>query len=98
MQPAKDVVGMGKVHAHVIKLGNRQVISLPPRASAIVGIPNPAIIPRNQPIGMLGINPDIVKISVRAVGDDAETLAAVIAPDQCAVGFVEFVPVFGIDD
>ena len=49
-------------------------------------------------IGVIRIDPDVVKIAVRAARDVAEALTAVVAGDQRTVGFVDFVFVFRIDN
>ena len=98
LQPAKNVIGVGVVHAHVIELRNRQIIALPPGIAAIVGIPNAAVITDDEVIGIVGIHPNIVEIPVRSVSDSAETSAAVLAHDQGKVRLVNFVLVFRIYD
>src|SRR3984893_6434991 len=92
------MVGISLVHADVIKLGNRQVVALPPGISAIVGIPDTSIVAGDQMIGVIGIDPHIVEVAVGTPGNGAETFAAIFAHDQYKVGFVNFIFVFGIDN
>src|SRR5206468_6378164 len=87
LQPAKDVVRLGAVDTHVIELRDRKVIALPPGIAAIVGIPNAPVITGDEVIGIVGIRPYVVKISVRAVPNSAEASAAVLAHDQGKVRF-----------
>src|ERR1700738_194844 len=81
LQPPVNMVGIRLVHAYVIKLGNWQVVALPPGVPAIVGIPDPAIGAGDQMIGVIGIDPDIVEVAVGTLGNGAETFAAIFTHD-----------------
>src|SRR5207245_1420715 len=75
-----------------------EVIAFPPAIAAVKGIPNAAVVAGDYIVGVVRIDPDIVKVSVRAAGDVAEALAAVVARNQRSVRLVDFVFVFGIDN
>src|ERR1700686_1868600 len=66
LQAAVHMVGILHVHAHVIKLRDRKVVALPPGVSAVVGIPNTAIVAGDQMIRVLRVDLDVVKITVGA--------------------------------
>src|SRR4029077_18424581 len=74
LQSSKNVIRIRLIHADVIKLRNRQVVALPPRISAVVGIPDSTVITCNQMIGIFRIHPYIVKVPMGRATDDAETL------------------------
>src|SRR5580765_311151 len=82
LQTAENVIRICVVGADVVELRNRQIGALPPTAAAVIGIPDTTVIPSDQVIGVFGIDPDVVKITVRAAADGAETFAAVFAHDQ----------------
>src|ERR1700675_301701 len=92
------MVRISLIHADVIKLGNREVVALPPGISAVVGIPDAAIVAGDQMIGVIGIDPNIVEVAVSTLRDGAETLAAIFTHDQHKIGLINFIFVFGIDD
>src|SRR5882672_1605173 len=97
LKPAKHMVRVLPIDAHVIELRDREIVAFPPSVAAVVGIPNATIVSGDQMIGVLRVDPDVVKITVRASDDTAETLAAIFAHDEYEVGFVQFVFVFRID-
>src|ERR1051325_6517861 len=49
-------------------------------------------------VGVLGIDPDVVKVPVRPAGDIAEALSPVSADDQRAVRFEYLILIFRVDD
>src|SRR6266436_5610402 len=97
LQAAEHVVGILHVHAHVIKLRDRQVVGLPPGVPAVVRIPNTAVVPGDQMIRVLRIDPHVMEIAVCAPDNAAETLAAILAHDEHEIRLVQFVFVLWID-
>src|SRR5262245_59305099 len=82
----------------MVELRDRQVFSLPPFVAAVVGVPDAAVVARNQLIGVVRIDPEVVVIAVRPASNVAEALAAVVAGDQWAVGLVKLVLVLRVHD
>ena len=98
LQPAENVIWIGCVNAHVIELRNRQVVSFPPGISAVVGVPNSAVISCDHMLRIVRINPNVVEIPVSAARNIAEAFSAVAAHDQAEVRLINFVFVLGVDD
>ena len=65
----------------MIELRNRKVLGLPPAITAIVRIPQTAVVAGDQMIGIVRIDPDVVKVTMRAARNITEALAAVITGD-----------------
>ena len=65
LQTAIDAVGIVIVHADVIKLRHRQVISFPPFAAAVVGVPHSAVVAHEYHLRVGRIDPDIMHVAVR---------------------------------
>src|SRR5262245_42115595 len=86
------------IDAHVIKLRDRKIVSLPPMIRTVIRIPHTSIIAGDNVVGVFGIDPRIMKIAVRTAGDAAETLTAIGAHDKRPVRFVYFVFILGIDN
>src|ERR1700687_1886005 len=97
LQATEYVVGVLHVHADVIKLRDGKIVGLPPGVSAVVRIPNAAIVPGDQVIRVLRIDPYIMEITVRAADNAAETLAAILAHDEYQIRLVQFDFVLRID-
>ena len=98
LQSSKNVIRIGIVDAHVIKLRNRQIVAFPPGVAAVVGVPDAAIVAGDEMIGIVGIYPNRMKIPMRSVANTAKALAAILAHNQGEVGLVNLVFVFRIDD
>ena len=100
LQTAINPIRISVVNAHVVKLGNWQVIALPPFGTAIVGIPNAAIIPGDDSLRIGRINPHIVHVAVCAseAADHRKALAAVFAENQRAIGLEHAIGIFRVDD
>src|SRR5579863_277837 len=96
LHPAIHVVWIRIVHAHVIELGNRQIVALPPIVAPVVGIPNSAVISRDQMIGVVGVHPNIVHVTMHPVRYPAETFSTVLTHDHAQVRLVNLVLVLGI--
>ena len=60
------MIRISVIDTHVIELPDRQIIAFPPTVAAILGIPDAAIVARDDIVGIRGIDPNIV---------DAETAA-----------------------
>src|SRR5688500_6269991 len=78
LQATVNVIGHVHVHADMIKLRDGQVLGLPPSVASIIRIPKATIITSNHMIGVIGINPHVVEVSMCAPGDVAKTLATIV--------------------
>src|SRR4030095_6004291 len=81
LKAAVNVIGPVVVEAHVIELRDRQVVAFPPSIGAVIRVPESAIVAGHYVVGVVWINPDVVKVTMRATGDVAEALAAVATGD-----------------
>src|SRR5580658_2953642 len=79
LQTAIDVIRLGIVYADVIELRNGQIHRVRPACAAVLTAPEAAIVAGEDGIGIAGVDPDIVKIAVRAARNRTEALAAVHA-------------------
>src|ERR1043165_495336 len=86
------------VNADVIELRHRKILSFPPPVTAVIRVPEATIIACDQMIGIVRIDPNIVKVSVRSTGYIAKAAAAVAAGYQRPVRLVNLVFIFRIDD
>src|SRR2546423_2609697 len=91
LQPTVNVVRTIVVDTHMVELRDRQVVRLPPFVAAVEGIPDAAIVAGDDAIGGVRIDPEIVEVPVRSIGDSAEALAAVITYDEWTVGLEQAV-------
>ena len=66
----------------MIELRDGKVVRFPPAIAAVERIPEPAVVARDHVVGIVWIDPDVVKIAVRAARDIAEALSAVVARNQ----------------
>jgi len=89
LQPAVHVVRSVHVHAHVVELRDREVVGLPPLVGRVVGIPQAAVVARDQVIGVARIDPHVVEVTVRAARDVAVSSVRVRADDQRPVRLVD---------
>ena len=99
LQSAVNPIRIGVVHAHMIELRDRKIVRFPPSVAAIVGVPNAAVVARNDRLRIARIDPDRVHIAVRAVeaADRGETFAAVFTQNERAVRFENAIRIFWID-
>ena len=65
LQAAIHAIGIVIVEADMIELGHRQVTPFPPFASAIIGIPHPAVVADKHNLRVGGIDPHIMRVPVR---------------------------------
>ena len=86
------------IYADVIELRYGEVVPFPPLVAPVIRIPHSAVIPGQHVICVFRIDPHIVEVTVCASRDIAETLAPVRTHDEWAVGFVDLILVFRIDD
>src|SRR6267154_338321 len=98
LQTAIDVIWTVVVEAHVIELRDRKILALPPLVAAVVRIPDATIVSGNHTVGAGRIDPDVVKVPVRAVADAAEALTAVRADDERTIGLEDAVFILWIHD
>src|SRR2546423_15126806 len=98
LEAAVDVIGPVHVDTDVIELRDGQVVALPPLIAGVVRIPQTAVVPRDQVIGVVRIHPYVVEIAVRSARDVAEALPTVRADDETAVWFVDAIRFTRIDD
>src|ERR1019366_8960218 len=70
-----------------------------PAMAAIVTAPQPAIVAGEDGVGVFGVDPNVVEIAVRGVGDRAEAAPSVgVGEEEGAAGLEDFVFVLGIDN
>ena len=65
-----------------------------------VGIPDAAVVARDNGLGICRVDPNHVHVAMRTVeaADRSEALAAVLAQDECAVSLEDAVGIFRVDD
>src|SRR5256885_5465137 len=80
----------------MVKLRNREFFGFPPFTTAIVRVPHPAVVADENHLCVCGIDPHIVRIAVRSLEPayGRETLAAVLADNECPIGLEQAVGVF----
>ena len=74
LQAAIDVIRIGVVHADVIELRDRQIHLVLPARAAVLAAPQAAVVAGKHDVGIRRIDPDLVKIAVRCVGDRLKLL------------------------
>ena len=84
----------------MVKLRYRQVFGLPPFAAPVVRVPHPAIVSGEYNLWVRRVDPNIVRVAVRALktAHDRKALAGVLAHNQRAVGLEQAVRIIGIND
>src|ERR1044072_4682642 len=92
------MVGNVNLDADVIELRDWKILSFPPPVTAVIRVPETAIIARDHMVRVVRIDPNIVKVSMRSTGYVTEAAPAVTACYQRPVRFVYLVFVFRIDD
>jgi hypothetical protein len=98
LQPAVDAEGSLHVHAHVVELRDGQVLRFPPAVAAVVGVPESAVVADDEVVCVVGVDPEVVEVAVRAARDVREALAAIVAHDEREVRLVNLVLVLRVDD
>src|SRR5262249_47324770 len=86
------------VNADVIELRNRKIYLVLPARAAVFAAPESAIVACINDVAIVGVDPNVMKVAMRAAGDGAETLPAIHAQKKRRVGLEDFVFVLGIDD
>src|SRR5262249_9623315 len=86
------------VNADVIELRNRKIYLVLPARAAVFAAPEAAIVACINDVAIVGVDPNVMKVAMRAAGDGAETLPAIHAQKKRRVGLEDFVFVLGIDD
>src|SRR5438132_4662334 len=79
---AVDAIRRLRVGDHVIELGRRLVVDGGPAFAAIEGDDRAAIVPVDDPFGVLGIDPEVVVIAVRDRELEEGLAAVVTAPGR----------------
>src|SRR4029077_8893427 len=84
LQTAVNAVRVVFVDADVIKLRHRQVFAFPPFAPAVVGVPHSAVVSDEYDLGVGGIDPHVVRVSVSSLKTAyyRKTFSAVLADNQ----------------
>src|SRR5437773_959419 len=84
LQTAVNAVRIVIVHAYVIKLRHWQVISFPPFAAAVVGVPHSAVVAHEYGLRVGWIDPHIMRITVRALktAHHRKALPSILADNQ----------------
>src|SRR5207248_45588 len=97
LQAAVDVVGLAHVHADRVELGDGQAAAdrLPVLALG-PGDEQAAVVPQQQVLGVLGVDPQGVVVGVPGAGA-GEGLAAVVGGPHLDVEHVDALVAVGID-
>ena len=84
LQTAVNAVGIVIVHADVIKLRHRQIISFPPFAAAVVGVPHSAVVAHEYHLRVGRIDPHVMRIAVRPLktAHHREAFSSILADNQ----------------
>ena len=84
----------------MIELRDRKVVAFPPFASAVVGIPHPAVVPGKDSLRIGWIDPDAMHVSMHAPEptDRGEAFPGVLTYDHRPVGLKKTVGVLRIND
>ena len=100
LKAAVDPIRIFVVNAHVIKLRHGKIFPFPPFASAVVGIPHPAVISGEHGLRIRRVDPNIVVVTVTSLetANHSETLSAIFTQNQRAVGLEKPVGIFWIDN
>ncbi len=98
LEPSVDLVRVLVVDGHMIKLRDGKVGRLPPAAAAVERDPQTAVVAAHDVLGVVGVDPQVVPVAVRAAAAGGEAAPAVIAGDELEVGLEEPVGVLRIDD
>src|ERR1051325_8791561 len=87
LQSAIHLIGILLVQAYMIELRHRQVFAFPPFAAAVVRVPHPAIVSREHDLRVGRIDPDVVRVAVRALETAyyGKALSAALAPNPDTV-------------
>ena len=84
----------------MIKLRHRQVLTFPPFAAAVVGVPHPAVVSHEHDLRVGWIDPHIMRVAVRSLkaAHRRKAFTRILAHNQRAIGLEHAVWIFWIDN
>src|SRR6516162_4694876 len=92
------MVGICIVDADVIELRDGQINLMHPSRAAILAAPQSAVVSGINNVGVAGVDPHGMEVSVGRTGDRAEALSPIHAVQQDEIGLEDLLWIFGIDD
>src|SRR6202035_3794382 len=79
LQPAVNMIGIGVIHAYMVELRNREIGLVHPAGAPVLTAPEAAIIRGKHNIRIIGIDPDVMEITMGCAADGTKALSAVHA-------------------